>query len=541
MHALLHEAGCLQLVSERVGARRLDVPRLRVRAERCRESDHELARDLAGEEHHADRADPQVLDRAGEVVADAVVDVDEVVVGDGEVVGSARLVVVGRVRTDEELPRIVAERRSPRRGVDHTEHPEPEVREPRDEWLDGVAHGRVRERLCAVDQPLCRTGELLADHHRAPEVARGEVGAAARRHRTRRWRQLVAERMLCIHFPHLRAQRCREHAERAVERQDLTAVPCLEILAQDAGEVRSEDPTLGAARVTRQAEHGAVGRDRLGRRLPAERGLGMVVPLHRGRDHPVAPVASLEHLQGRVVDPRVGAVGGAEPVFAGRDVHGRARPLVDRVCDGGSGLIGHVLVPVVVDVEGSIRSVVVVGRRHDHLEAPRLAARHELRRLFADPVRVVAEDHVEIARNHDHDLARTAVVDRHRRDADVVVDPPRIGVTVADCDPAVVPCRDGHAGVECIVSAGKARAEVVLAAVDEREHRARRGADPQPGIGSFWSLGSTIAVLRVQPIDRENRAHRREKGRHHERHEPTKSSHARRPTRGSDARQTLVR
>ena len=94
---------------------------------------------------------------------------------------------------------------------------------------------------------------------------------------------------------------------------------CCEVLAQDAREVRGEVATLGRHVVTRQAEHRAVGRDRLGRRRLAERDLGMVVPLHRGRDHRPRRSRRLEHLQRRVVDLRIGAVGRAEPVLPGRD------------------------------------------------------------------------------------------------------------------------------------------------------------------------------------------------------------------------------
>ena len=58
-----------------------------------------------------------------------------------------------------------------------------------------VSGGRVRE------QPLHGLRQLLADHDRAPEVLRGVVGAAARRHRAGGRDELVAERCLRRDFP----------------------------------------------------------------------------------------------------------------------------------------------------------------------------------------------------------------------------------------------------------------------------------------------------------------------------------------------------
>ena len=123
----LTKPGVVERVAERVRARRLGVPLLGRRAERGRQAVHELTRHLAGEEHHADRADLQVLDRALEVVADAVVDVDEVVVRGREVRRACTSRSSSARRADEQRSGLVPELTAAGRGIDDEQHAEPEV------------------------------------------------------------------------------------------------------------------------------------------------------------------------------------------------------------------------------------------------------------------------------------------------------------------------------------------------------------------------------------------------------------------------------
>ena len=80
------------------------------------------------------------------------------------------------------------------------------------------------------------------------------------------------------------------------------------------------------------------------------------------------------------------------------------------------------------------------------------------RRLGADALGVVAEDHVEVGSTPCTTIVvRARVFDRHRGDAQVVVHPVRHRVAVADGDAAVVPLGHQDAGVERVVAAREPR------------------------------------------------------------------------------------
>ena len=164
---------------------------------------------------------------------------------------------------------------------------------------------------------------------------------------------------------------------------------------------------------------------------------------------------------------------------AGSDAQARARSVIDCVGDRGRSLVGHVLVPGVVDVERGVGALVVVRRGHDDGEPPGLAARHERHHLPADPVGVVAEDHVQIAAHQHRDLVGAQVLDGHRGDAQVVVHPVGHRVAVADRDAPVVPLRYEHTRIDRVGPPREWLSEIVLPPVDEWEHRARCRADLQ--------------------------------------------------------------
>ena len=96
-----------------------------------------------------------------EVVADAVVDVDEVVVRRSRTVVGAAGRVVGRgVRADEQRPGSWPSGGARSPGRRRPQHPEAEVREPRGERLDGVAS-------CACRRAASRAASRRCDSARS--------------------------------------------------------------------------------------------------------------------------------------------------------------------------------------------------------------------------------------------------------------------------------------------------------------------------------------------------------------------------------------
>ena len=95
-----------------------------------------------------------------------------------------------------------------------------------------------------------------------------------------------------------------------------------------------------------------------------------------------------------------------------------------------------------VDIERSVRAVVVVVGGDRDLELCCLPAADALGHPLPDRVGVDAEDHVEVGRHDDLDVSTVTVVEGDCGHLHVVVHPVRIGVTVADGDAPLIPRGD---------------------------------------------------------------------------------------------------
>jgi hypothetical protein len=96
----------------------------------------------------------------------------------------------------------------------------------------------------------------------------------------------------------------------------------------------------------------------------------MQVPLNQGCDGSAPGVHRLHHVQVGIENLRIGAVIHPEPVFT------RSHPQPGRpACrhglhDGSNHLVGHVFVPIMIDVKGSVWPVVVVTGTDDDFQFP---------------------------------------------------------------------------------------------------------------------------------------------------------------------------
>ena len=277
-----------------------------------------------------------------------------------------------------------------------------------------------------------------------------------------------------VDLPQRRAARPDDVAEGADEVQGLAADPLRDRAGEHARVVGREVAALGAALVAGPAELRALAAD-VDRRLPAEGGLRVVVPLDHGADHPAVHAGGLEDVHAWVDDLRVGAVVHAEPVPAlAHPQAGRAQA-GDGFDDGGGRPVDHRVVPGVVHVEGGVRTVVVVGRADEDLDLTAPGGGQAALHLGADRVGVGAEDHVEVGGQEGHHLPIARSLEGEGPRPHVVVHPVGLGIAVAHRDPTVVPRRDEHARRHRVGRAGEPLAEVGDATVDPREHRAARG------------------------------------------------------------------
>ena len=148
-----------------------------------------------------------------------------------------------------------------------------------------------------------------------------------------------------------------------------------------------------------------------------------------------------QHAERRVEHLRVAAVAEPEVVVGLGDVEPCRPHLVDRLDDRRRGLVDHQVVPLVVDVERRVGTVVVVVGRDRDLQPIGHRRADEVGDPLADHVGVGAEDHVEVGGDDDRDLLAPLVLEGDRRHLHVVVHPVRVGVAVADGHPTLVPRR----------------------------------------------------------------------------------------------------
>ena len=123
------------------------------------------------------------------------------------------------------------------------------------------------------------------------------------------------------------------------------------------------------------------------------------------------------------------------------DVQPCRAKLVDRLDDRRRRLVDHQVVPLVVDIEGGVGTVVVVVGRDGEFQLTGDLGPDEVGDALADHLSVGAEDHVQVGGDDDRDLLAALGLEGDRGHLHVVVDPVRIAVAVADGHPALIPLR----------------------------------------------------------------------------------------------------
>ena len=213
----------------------------------------------------------------------------------------------------------------------------------------------------------------------------------------------------------------------------------------------------------------------------------MTGPLHDGGDRAVV-VAGRRHahdVQPRVDDDRVASIALTEVVLAGYDfqtgrLHVECRGVVNGHCD----VVSRCLIPIVVDAECGVGSVVVVsGADHNLCHVAHLRT-HQSPCTTFDFSRVSSKDHVDV--NGDHHDQRVAARQCERRGAKVIVHPRGVVVAVADVHLPLVPFGNEDTNVVRVATRPPRRIEQVgTLRVDGRHNAGARSSRVQYRRGGF--------------------------------------------------------
>ena len=221
--------------------------------------------------------------------------------------------------------------------------------------------------LGLFQQPRDSIGQLRADGVGLGETA-AQVGitAVAGRQRkcTGRYRVSVAYRVRLVHHPGRGRTGSDLVAQRPIEIQDFAAAGVGQPLAQNTRVVRAKIPALGGAISTAPALGGTSLRQARGlrRRVPAESGFRVAGPLYQGGDR----AAAVNGIDRDDFQPVVGNIGvalvaDAIAVHTRRAGHRCRLQGGDRILGSERQLVCQQGKPVVVDAEGGIRTMVIVG------------------------------------------------------------------------------------------------------------------------------------------------------------------------------------